>query len=95
MLLEGSAEISQRRINLKNRKAQLIEFSRTLDQLRNDTFADDDGNQSDLDPGLNSANDAEATIEDEQNDEEADDSAVTAGPSAMPNPRRIANVGVV
>lgn len=39
-LLEGNAEMSQQRSHLKAKKAQLDQFSRTLDDLRKE-FSDD------------------------------------------------------
>lgn len=45
VLLEGSPEIAQKRAGLRKRKAQLVEFSSTLEELKNDTFdggVDDD-----------------------------------------------------
>jgi hypothetical protein len=40
-LLEGDPEIAQQRTFLRNRKQQLQEFSKTLLELKHDTFADD------------------------------------------------------
>lgn len=40
-LLEGDPEIAQQRTFLRNRKQQLLEFSKTLLELKHDTFADD------------------------------------------------------
>lgn len=41
MLLEGNAEIAQQRTYWRNRKVQLVEFAKTLDELKNDTFAEE------------------------------------------------------
>lgn len=44
-LLEGNAEMSQQRSHLKAKRAQLDQFSRTLDDLRKE-FSDDSQSQS-------------------------------------------------
>lgn len=44
-LLEGNAELSQQRSHLKAKKAQLDQFTRTLDDLRKE-FSDDSQCQS-------------------------------------------------
>ena len=73
--MEGSAEISRHRNNLRNRKVQLAEFSKTLDELRKDTFANHDVLMPDV--GL---------MDEEVPDDDA--STTTAAPSDQHTTRR-------